>query len=494
MHHPTLFRTFRKVFSSAALAVALAFPPPPAHGEIALPDIGDSAGATLSREEERKLGEAFMREARRQLTLVEDGEINAYLRSLGNRLTAQSNGDGRPFTFFVVSDPTINAFAAPGGFIGVHSGLILASRNEDELAAVLAHEIAHVTQRHIARGVDSSRKLSLAYQAALIAAVILASQDGELGRAAITAAQAGMVQNQIDFTREHEHEADRVGMATLARAGFAPSGMPDFFERLAQSYRFQKRPPEFLSTHPVTTTRISESRARADQLPHPAPRTRLNYWLMRAKLEVMEAKESGEVLERFEQRLSEGTYDHQGATRYGHALALSRAGHHQQALKVLGGLLKREPDRAALLNAHGVVERAAGRHRKALRILDNALALYPGDYALTLEKGATLLAGERYADARRVLLPLLDSHDDPTLRRTLATASQRGGRRAEAHRHMAEHHYHNGDLASAIQQLEAALKLRGDDYFENARAGARLKEIQDEYRELKAAKREKKER
>ena len=490
MNSRPTFITKNRVFAAfTALLITITPLLPAAAAPIALPDIGDSAGATLSREDERKLGEAFMREARRQLTLIEDGEINAYLRSVGNRLTAHSDGDGRPFTFFVVSDPSINAFAAPGGYIGVHSGLILATRNEDELAAVLAHEIAHVTQRHIARSVDASRKTGFAYQAALIAALILASQDGEMGRAALTAAQAGMVQSQIDFTREHEHEADRVGMHTLARAGFSPSGMPDFFEQLAHTYRFQKRPPEFLSTHPVTTTRISESRARADQLPHPSPRLRLDYRMMRAKLEVLEGKETGALLELFKTRLQANTHDSELATRYGYALALSRAGRHAEARDQLAPLLKQEPDRTPLINAQAIIERAAGRPGEALKIFDQALTLYPGDYALTLEKGATQLAVGRPAQARRTLLPLLDSHDDPTLRRTLATACERANRRAEAHRHMAEHHYHNGDLATAIQQLEAALKLRDDDYFENARASARLKEIQDEYRELKAAKR-----
>ncbi|GAB6042445.1 M48 family metallopeptidase [Endothiovibrio diazotrophicus] len=476
----------------AAVALPLLFLAPAlpaaAPNAIALPDMGDSAGAVLSREEERKLGEAFMREARRQLTLIEDGEINAYLGSLGNRLTSHSDGDGRPFTFFVVSDPTINAFAAPGGFIGVHSGLILATRNESELAAVLAHEIAHVTQHHIARSVAASGKMSIAYQAALIAAILLATRDSQLGQAAVAATQAGIVQSQINFTRDNEYEADRVGMRTLARAGFDPEGMPDFFERLAQAYRFQKQPPEFLSTHPVTTTRISESRARADQLPRPAPQSRLNYRMMRAKLEVLEAKEDRKLLDSFEKRLAEKTYDSEVATRYGYALALTRAGRYDAARRELKALLKQEPDRTPLINALAVVERESGHTERALRIFDDALLLYPGDYALSLEKANTLLAADRPLEARQVLLPLVDDHDGPALRRTLATAAERAGRHAEAHRQMAEFHYQNGDLDNAIQQLETALKLGDDDYFENARASARLKEFKDEFREMKERK------
>ncbi|WP_455234365.1 M48 family metallopeptidase, partial [Thiogranum longum] len=222
------FRWLKTVILPGLLAVT----PPFAAGEIAgsqLPDFGDSSGSLISPAQERELGEAFMRSVRYQAKLVSDPQINGYIRQLGDRLAANSDSPGYPFTFFVVEDGSVNAFAGPGGYIGVHTGLILAARNESELAGVLAHEIAHVTQRHLMRAYESASQLSLPTAAAMIAALVLgATTDSDAGFAAASAIQAGNIQYHLNFTRANEKEADRIGIQTLARSEIDTFGMPSF--------------------------------------------------------------------------------------------------------------------------------------------------------------------------------------------------------------------------------------------------------------------------
>ncbi|MDH3872013.1 MAG: M48 family metalloprotease, partial [Gammaproteobacteria bacterium] len=252
-----------------------------------LPSIGDSSGSVISPEQEQQLGAAFMRQLRSSGIILEDLEITNYIESLGQRLTVNSEDPARRFTFFVVNEPSINAFAGPGGYIGIHTGLILASESESELAGVLAHEIAHVTQRHLARAYEASERLSLPTMAAMLAAILVASQHSEAGQAAMAAVSAGGMQYQIDFTRANEKEADRVGIQTLALAGLDPFGMPRFFERLQKNSRlYGSRPPEFLSTHPVTTDRIAEATSRAERHTASKQGDSLDFQLVRAKLRV----------------------------------------------------------------------------------------------------------------------------------------------------------------------------------------------------------------
>lgn len=249
-----------------SLAVALALLTGPALAAPALPAMGEVASDTLSRAQEREIGQRMMMEVRRRLPLLEDPEVNAYLQDLGQRLATHSQAPELDYHFFVVDLPAINAFAMPGGYIGVNAGLILSARSESELAGVLAHEIAHVTQRHIARGIEASQRASLQNAALLLAAILVGSQDSQAGTAAAAASMAGSIQQQLNYSRAFEHEADNLGIRMLAAAELDPNGMPTFFERLALATRYQGRPPEYLSTHPVTETRIAESSNRAASL------------------------------------------------------------------------------------------------------------------------------------------------------------------------------------------------------------------------------------
>src|SRR3569833_3076759 len=231
--------------------------------DLGLPDFGDASASAISPLQEQRMGADFMRALRSSVKIIEDPEITEYIQSLGYRLLAHADPQPYPYTFFIVADTSINAFAGPGGYIGVHSGLILASESESALASVLAHEIAHVTQHHLLRAIDKSNRLALPAPAALIAALILAGQNAQLGQAALATTLASGAQAGINFTRAHELEAGRVGLPILAGAGFDPRSMPAFFEQLQQATRFyESGAPELLRTHPVTTSRIADARAR----------------------------------------------------------------------------------------------------------------------------------------------------------------------------------------------------------------------------------------
>ena len=296
--------TFKKPFHALLLGSLLAITvwvPVPAKSLYSdLPDIGDSAGAVISPEQEKQLGGYMMRQLRQSGIVLNNLVITAYLTSLGQRLAANSEEPTWQFTFFVVNEPSINAFAGPGGYIGVHTGLFIASENESELAGVLAHEIAHVTQRHLARAFEAADSLSVPHMAAMLASILVATQNPEAGMAGMAAVSGAAMQYQINFTRANEYEADRVGIQTLANSNLDPFGMPRFFERLQKNSRlYGSRPPEFLSTHPVTTNRIAEATSRAENYPAGEIDT-LDFQLVRAKIKVFDYSDPQQVMEDYQ--------------------------------------------------------------------------------------------------------------------------------------------------------------------------------------------------
>lgn len=471
----------RIILAVASLAWALRAP-----AQINLPDIGDPSSTALSPHQEQVLGREFMREARRHLHILDDPLLNEYLHSLGARLVSNSDDAGHTFTFFLVDDPTINAFAVPGGFIGVDSGLVLLTHSESELAAVLAHEISHITQHHMARGVADTRRLTLPTAATLLAAILLATQNPEAGSAAIAASQAGLAQHQINFTRTEEEEADRVGIGLLARSGYDPYAMADFFERMARATRYQgNQLPPFLLDHPVTTTRIADARARAAQLPVAHPRDRLVYYLARARLQALVSQDAAATARHFRERIAAGQYQRAEAAHYGYALALIRAGDYSRALTQISALLRADPDRVEYLMARANAQLDAGRTQAALATCAYAARLYPDYYPLTIEYGQALLHAGRPAQARRLLLAYLrTSRPDPMLYSLVARAANQAGFISESHEFQAEFYYLNGQISAAIGQLERALANAKSD-FQRERIQARLTQLKQEAKDKK---------
>ena len=308
-----------------------------------LPDLGEASQSVFSAQTERKVGEAIIRDIRQDPAYLDDPEISDYLNNLGYRLASHSDNNRQDFEFFMLKDSTLNAFALPGGYIGVHSGLVLATQSESELAGVLAHEIAHVTQHHIARMVAAESRNSITTLAALAVAILAARSNSQVGTAAMAATQAGAIQSQLDFTRENEREADRVGLQTLLAANFDPRGMVSFFERLQRYTRiYENNAPAYLRTHPLTTERISDMENRVAEMPYHQVPDSLEYQFSRAKIRALTEPPKQDVAF-FEQALSERKYTNEAAMHYGLAESLLRAKQFGKAEKELSVLRKLMP-------------------------------------------------------------------------------------------------------------------------------------------------------
>ncbi|NOQ94265.1 MAG: M48 family metalloprotease [Methylophaga sp.] len=450
--------------------------------EIALPEIGDSAGTLISPQQEYQIGLGFYWRLQQSVDLLDDPEINSYLQSLGYRLVANSDAPHLPFTFFMVPDSSVNAFAAPGGFIGVNSGLLLTSQREDEVASVLAHEIAHVTQRHLLRSFEKSQQMSIPMTIAMIAAALLGAADPAMGSAAIMAVQAGGVQSQLNFTRANESEADNLGMHTLVRSGFDALAMPAFFERLQQASRFYtgNAVPEFLRTHPVTTSRIADARGRAVRYPLVRQVSdTLQFYLMREKLKVMGATNLTHLTQEYENAIKTGNSLNKTATLYGYSLALSAVGNYAHARQVLAELIKNDDDRLSYQLALAEIEIAVGQLSTALAIYQENQKLYPDDQALSLEQVSALLQANLPNEAAQILLRQLElGAPSQQLYKLLAQAQGKMGKKSQSHSWLAEYYYISGRLHLAADQLRIAADFAKGDEYQLAKISSRLREVE----------------
>jgi len=460
---------FLMKLTSSALAVAVglclfsASPNADEIDKIKLPDMGDSSGTLLTPQEEKELGEAFFRSLHTQVNINQDAEIQTYIQTIGDKLAAASDAPGYPFHFFVVMDNDINAFAGPGGYIGINSGLILNTEVESELASVLAHEIAHVTQRHLYRAAEAAGRLTIPTMAATLAAILLGTQSPALGQAAVMAIQAGSVQFQIDFTREHEAEADRVGMQTLASSEFDPRSMPTFFERLQQATRFYGQGvPEFLRTHPVTTSRISDTRGRAETYPYKQYPDSLNYQLTKAKLLATSPTSHEHALKYLKAKQFQGTEEQRVVTRYALGLlALNQQDYHgaEKSFRELTQAYPNQPQFAAALARTAL---ASGDYKTALDIYGQLVNHHPENQVIKLEYVSSLLKAGKAESAKETLATLTEKTQAlPIYWELMAQVSSTLQRPAESHRYLAEYYYATGQLKEAILQIRLAQQSQG---------------------------------
>jgi predicted Zn-dependent protease len=452
-----------------------------------LPDIGDSTGSILAPEFERRLGQAFLNHVRRHANIIEDPEVETYIRSIGYRLVAHSDNNTQGFTFFVINDPTINAFAAPGGIVGINSGVILNSDSESELAGVMAHEIAHVTQKHIARSVEMQQRMSLPMMAAMLGAILIATQNPEAGKAAIMAVQGGMAQAGINFTRHNEEEADRIGIQLLHRAGFDPLGMPQFFEKLHRNSRYTAQAPEFLRTHPLTVNRISDTIARAQAIPRrdEYELSRM-YHFIRAKLTVKVHRNPHEAVRHFRNEMAKTeNLDLDGVNRYGLALALTEIADYEEARGHLRTLLEADPENVSFLLAIADVEVRQGRNAEAFRYYEKAVTLYPDYRPVVLNYSRALLLAGQPATARDVLKKFgRFSEPDIAFYEYLTRAEAESGNAVESGIANAEYYYLTGETRVAIERLKYILRNERPppDYYQQERILARLDFFEQELR------------
>ena len=531
--------------SLLALALTLAIAAPLVHAQDSkLPDIGSSAGELLTPARQAEYGGMMLRELRNYDYLLEDPLLNEWLQDMGGRLGADSDQPRQPFTFFMLKDRQINAFATLGGYIGVNAGLVLTAEREDEVAAVISHEIAHVTQQHVLRGVERAQRDQIPILLGMLGAIVLAqagggNSSGNASQAAIASAMGLMAQRQIDYTRSNEAEADRIGIRTLSRAGYDVGAMAGFFERMSQAMRGNRggdreRTPDYLQTHPVTTTRISEARERAEQITRETtipvttstpggtqseriPRnpsyaaTGTSNPLLPSSLQMSMgilskggsgqfewAKERLRVLsadtptqaigeyERVRQSTGKGLSD---AQKYGLALARLRANSPAVAVTELEPLVDKYPGNLWLELAMGQAESRSGKTEAANRRFSALLRQSPDNravalsYAQVLNEQGTRESGLR---AQAVLRPLQGgSADDPVFQQGLARANELAGDLSRAGEAYAEAAFLNGRPEQALVQLQN-LKKRADlDYYARARIDARIATITPQVLELR---------
>ncbi len=450
--------------------------------DVTLPNMGESAGSYLSPDEDRRLGDAFMRNLRHALLFVEDTIVTDYLRSLGYQIVAAGDAQTQNFNFFVVDDPNINAFAGPGGHIGVNTGLLLATESESELAAVLAHEAGHISQHHIARSIELSDRMSIPTIAAMLAAIVIASQSGQAGQAAIAATMAGSAQMQVDFMRSNEQEADRVGIQSLQRAGFDPHAMADFFGRLQKASRYDVGMlPEFLRDHPVTESRIADARNRADQLPHHKREDSLAYHLMQARLKVRALRSPAQGVQELKQAIDSGSYRNAPAAHYAYALALLANHNPAAAQHEIATLLAADRERIPYLLAQADIDMEMGNGTAALSVYQQAQRIYPDNRAVTVNETQALIQLHRPQEASTLLQALLRTHTpEPGWYKLLARAQEEAGNTAASREAVAEYLFMTGETNTAIHELRKALTLSGLDFYTGSRIDARIKDLEEE--------------
>ncbi|RRU98664.1 M48 family peptidase [Stenotrophomonas maltophilia] len=528
-------------------AVTLALATPLAQAQEKLPDIGSSAGELLTPARQAEYGAMMLRELRNYGYLLDDPLVNDWLQTMGTRLGSNSDQPRQPYTFFVMKDRQINAFATLGGYIGVNAGLVLTAEREDEVAAVLSHEIAPVTQQHVLRGVERAQRDQIPILRGMLAAVVAAqasnsTSSGNATMAAISSGMGLMQQRQINYTRSNESEADRLGIRTLSRSGYDVDAMAGFFERMASAMRGNEggySVPEFLRTHPVNITRISEAKARAEQMKKDTvllttttpsgerrervdptdpslaePLLRGNNPLLpssvlripmgqlsrgasgdfdwaRERLRVLSADSTPELEREYAdlaKRQKDGLND---AQRYGQALAVMRSGRAgaAQARQTLAGLLQTRPDNLWLALGLGEAESRAGQTAQANSRFEQLLRQHPNSrpvaltYAEILNEQGSREAGQR---AQAMLRPLLSqSGNDPVFQQRYARASELAGDSVRASEAYAEAAFLSGRPEQSLMQLQALKRNPALDYVGRARVDARIEAITPTVLELR---------
>lgn len=444
-----------------------------------LPELGDVAAEDLPIGAEKRIGQQIMHEIRwREAAYLDDPDVEFYLNQLGNRLASFSADPGFGFQFFAIADPSINAFAMPGGYIGVHTGLILAAQSESELAGVLAHEISHVTQRHIARQIYQSKKVSIASMVAMGLALLAARSNGQVATAAIATSQAGALSAQLAFSRDYEREADRLGFDTLSKAGFDERGMAQFFERLQQSARlYESSATAYLRTHPLSGERMSDMQNRERALPYRQIADSLDFQLVRARLRANQGLPA-EAIKDFSQLLQARKFSNEVVVRYGLAQAFFRARDWAAAAREIDAARAMHQPSAMLERLAAQIRLANGQGVEALRIYREAMQRYPQNIALIYGYGDALGELRRYDETLRFAEEqLLANPQDVRLHKLRALAYAGQGRQAMQHRALAEVFALQGQTQGAIGQLELAQKAGDANFYEMSSIDARLREL-----------------
>ena len=471
----------------ACLALALSLSLPPTFPAFAhdLPELGEAARAELSPQIERRIGEQIMNEIRqREPSYVDDPEIGDYLNRLGRRLVEASANPTGSFHFFAIRDRSINAFAMFGGYVGVNTGTILAAQTESELAAVIAHEIAHITQNHMARQIAKEKQNTVPMLIVMAAGILAARSNSSVATGAMVGAQAGAIQSQLAYTRDFEREADRVGYQILDKAGFDVRGIADFFGRMQQAARtYENSAPVYLRTHPLTVERLSDMQNRAQESPYKQVVSDLDFHLVRAKIRAYEGTPR-EAVANFETLVKERKSVSVPAAHYGLAVAQMRAKNPKAAQRELDALQALRVASPLIAGLAGQIRLALNDHAGAANVYRESLQRFPRAKSLAYGYADALFEGRRYD----VLLNFVESQlqlsqADARLYTMQARTYAALGKRLLQHRAQAEAYALEGRLGAAIEQLQYAQQSRDGDFYEQSAVDARLRELRQQQAE-----------
>jgi beta-barrel assembly-enhancing protease len=479
------------------VATTLTMPPVALAQSSPLPALGEAGADDLSPANERKLGETIMKEVIADPSYLPDPDTTEYLNKLGYQLVSASNARHMDFTFFCVRDPMINAFALPGGFIGVHSGLILIAQTESELAAVIGHEIGHVEQRHIARMLAKERDSTALALGALLLALLAArsnsSSAGDLTQAAIVGGQAAAIQQQLNFSREAEREADRVGFQTLQGAGFDVTAMATFFGRMEQNTRiYESAAPAYLRTHPLTTERIADIQARVREVRTKQHPDSLDFQLVRARLRVLQDDSMQGLRDAramFSGQLANRSTPSEAASHYGLALTNLKLGDNTVALENIQAARKRTGTGVAMIEklyaqARLASARTPEEREEAVRFGRESTVRFPISRLIALNYVEMLQYTHKYDDAVAFLRDQLAiSHSDPKYFELLARSYASLNKQTLAHQATGELYALMGSTPLAIEQFQIARKAADADFYVLSEVDARLRQLTQQLKE-----------
>jgi|TARA_B110000114_G_scaffold185458_2_gene232639 predicted Zn-dependent protease len=447
--------------------------------EIKLPILGDATSGIVSKQQEYELGRTWLKAFRSRVREHDDPLMQQYLEQLLYNLATYSDVEDPRLELVIINNPSMNAFAVPGGVVGFHTGVFALAENEDQMASVLAHELAHLSQRHFARGVEAQRASSMLSLGGLLASlVIAATAGGDAGMAAITATQAVAMNDQLRYSRSNEQEADRMGLQTMERANRDPGAVADMFATLLKATRYKgSRPPEFLLTHPVTEKRIADARGRAMASSMRQYSRSPEFHLIKARALVAISNNPKNAIKRFNAQLRSNPQNPQGA-QYGLALAYIGAGEFDLARQSLARLLKDNPYQLSFQYADLELDIATKEYNQGLAKLDKLLRLSPNNYPLTTIKSEILWQAHRYEEAGEVLTALSRMRpEDPMIWYRLAEVRGLAGNISGVHEARAEYFILVGAFDQAREQLSLAVKLVASDFKRSAIVRQRIRDV-----------------
>ena len=446
-----------------------------------LPDLGDYSETVIGAHEESIIGSQILQEVYKSDRVIRDVEIEDYLNKVTDKIVKSSDYSGSGITFFIVNDPSINAFAMLGGVIGVHTGLILSASTESELASVLSHEVAHITQRHVARMIGKLQKDSFKSYLGIGLALLLARSNPDLARGAILATQAMGVQTVLDFTRENEKEADRVGIKILDKAGFDVRGSIDFFKTLQKGSRYSSgASPSFLRTHPITSERISDIKDRLSDYPYKQRADDLSFHLVKGKLRVF-LRNKKAIQKELEINVKSRAYVNELGERYALAYAYLLNENFNKAESELEWIMSKNIENPMVDQLRVEILLKRGDLNSAYQVLSRSIKKYPKHrifiYGLANYFIEKKLATEAIKFLRSYVLVF---RNDSNLYELLAKAYSLKGMRLLQYESLAESFYYKYNLQEAIAQMDMAVRAADGDFYQKSRVEARLKQLQKE--------------